>query len=104
MAQALRCTQRTIDRALVRYGFREPVVHDTPTPEEIERAHMLAAEGMPLSWIAEDLRRGRDCLAKRVPLDKENVAEWRRVWQEIRRSEVLFSLHHEFYPRERASA
>lgn len=104
MAQALRCTTRTIDRALVRYGLREPVVANHLKPHEIERARMLAEEGMPMSWIAEDLNRDRNSLTRQVSPSEENIAEWRRVWQEIRRNETLFALHHDFYPRERASA
>lgn len=104
MAQALQVTTRSIDRALVKHGLRESKPAHLITPEELERAKLLASEGMPLTWIAEDLNRHASTIAKKLDGREKAVSEWREVWQYIRRRERLFELHHEFHPRERQTA
>lgn len=70
----------------------------------IRRAHQLAAEGMPLNWIAEDLHSSRDTLQKIVGADPAFVREvkvWSSVWSQIRFHPKLAALHNEFKPRGR---
>lgn len=104
MAQALQVTQRSIDRALVGFEFREKRPAKLLTDEELERARLLATEGMPILWIAEDLARSPMTIAKKIPGREQAISEWREVWQYIRRREHLHALHDQFHPRERASA
>lgn len=71
------------------------------TETEERRVVSLLAEGMPATWIMEDipmspyttkqLRRGKSWAI-------ENAKEWQRVWASIRRDPVLLKLHWEFSP------
>lgn len=99
IAQALGVTRRTVDRYMVEVGLREPRPPRRLSPSEEKRVRALLSEGMPATWVAEDVRQNPTTIAKRFRSDPDNVRAWRQVWQQIRRSEVLYDLHNEFYPR-----
>jgi hypothetical protein len=76
----------------------------TLTESDIERARVLRAEGVPMSWIAEDLDCRRMTLSRAgISEDPEATAEWRSAWSKIRRSDQLYALHAEFAPPRRYS-
>lgn len=100
IAQALGTSARTIHRWELRLNLREPHVADHLTEEEIQRIELLLDEGMPMTWIAEDLHRNPTTLYRVASGKTEHVAEWRAVWQEIRRSETLRDWHDQFFPKE----
>lgn len=85
-----------------------PAAASTPrglTPEQLARAMRLRSEGMPASWIAEDLDKSRMTLIRAgMPTDRAALAAWASVWTAIRRSPALLALHHEFAPPRRFSA
>ena len=63
------------------------------------RVHTLLAEGMPSSWIAEDIGRSRDTVlpvARRRGDHAEAVREWKSVWSQIKNNAVLLALHEQF--------
>jgi len=99
IAQALRVTRRSVDRALVRYKFRELKPINYLTEDEIARAKALFDEGMPLTWIAEDLHRSDKTLSKQLGMRPALVSQWKEVWQQIRRSEQLLELHRQIAPQ-----
>lgn len=67
---------------------------------DYDRARMLLDEGMPASWIAEDLDCRRKSLFRSgLPSDPDASAQWRSVWGQIRRNPVLYALHQEIGPR-----
>ena len=100
IAESVGITGRSVQRALVRLGARPPLDRNLANRE---RVRLLAAEGMPANWIAEDVgisaSRTREH-AKKAPGHAESVREWARVWQSIRRSDELTALHRQFAPRE----
>jgi hypothetical protein len=63
-----------------------------------DRIKQLSAEGMPSTWISEDVGYGRSTVIRVSPFGSHNSKEWLTVWQKIRRSEVLLELHREFAP------
>lgn len=66
---------------------------------DLERAALLRDEGMPASWIAEDLGCRRESIFRSgIIATDEASAEWRAVWQQIRRNPVLAGMHREFQP------
>lgn len=71
----------------------------TLTPIEQARAAALAGEGMPASWIAEDLDVTRSAVAYAgAAMSSEDVTSWRVAWAHIRRHPPLLALHAEFAP------
>ncbi|MBB4667074.1 hypothetical protein BKA24_001783 [Microbacterium marinum] len=105
IAAAFGVSERTVARAEVEFKLREPAPHAPPLPFELEAwAQGLMAEGMPASWVAEDLDvRGniaRGIRARHMDADQraEVDAEWRSVWGDIRRNEELLELHRQFAP------
>lgn len=99
IARAFGVTPRTVSRWMVSLGIREPRPVNRLTSQELERARLLSAEGMPLIWIAEDLDRAVPTLAEVVTEREKSISEWKQVWQQIRRSEILRELHSQFHPR-----
>lgn len=73
---------------------------------DVDRARLavLRAEGMPASWIAEDLGVHTHTVQTAVPADPEQVAAWRSDFQHIRRNPALFALHCELAPKARGRA
>ena len=71
------------------------------TPEEDARIALLVAEGMPSTWIAEDLQRPLKSLQQRstrMPGVEAKNAGWAEVWPTILHDPALLALHHEFAP------
>ncbi|MEO8261647.1 MAG: hypothetical protein ABI566_03670 [Pseudolysinimonas sp.] len=68
------------------------------TIDQIERAGMLRAEGMPAPWIAEDLGLPPATIRRIAPADPEGQREWLRSWGRIRAVPALLALHNEFSP------
>lgn len=99
IAAAVGRNPQSVTRALTRLGLRDmrqPLIVDR------DRAQRLAEEGMPATWIAEDIGVSRDAalrIASAVPNHRENVLEWRRAWAGIRHRPALRELHAEITPR-----
>lgn len=75
------------------------------TPEQLARARVLRAEGMPASWIAEDIGRPRMVLFRAgMTTDRAALSAWASVWTAIRRSPTLLALHYELAPARHYSA
>lgn len=90
----------SVQRAMVRHGFREPRDIIRWTPEIDEFAHALNDDGVPLVWIAETIRCGRDTLVKHgIRRGADERMAWLSVWQEILKNPVLLALHREFAPK-----
>lgn len=70
----------------------------TLTPEQIERIELLAADGMPKPWIAEDVGATRYQLTY-LKLDPDHVKAWQSVWSGIRHKRHLLELHNQFAPK-----
>lgn len=65
---------------------------------DLDRAATLRAEGLPASWIAEDLDCRRESIFRSGILAGEAAAQWRSVWPAIRTNPALAALHREFQP------
>lgn len=73
---------------------------------EIEkRVLVLAREGMPATWIAEEFGQSaswvRLITTKHIPVEERRKAskEWSNAWTHIRPKEHMLALHREFAPR-----
>lgn len=101
MALILGVSERTIDRAMVRHGYRAPIIRATPlTDAERDRILVLGGEGMPVCWIAEEVGRDQGAVSKVIGPMPERNKEWSSIWQYIRRRDALRELHDEFRPKE----
>lgn len=101
IAQALRVSKRSVGRGLVRHGYREPRPAGRVIGDEMERVRILAAEGMLPTWIGEDVGRSPSRISKVLGPMPERNAEWRSVWQQIRRNPELLKLHNELRPKQK---
>jgi DNA-binding CsgD family transcriptional regulator len=68
------------------------------TLDQIRRMEILTEEGMPSTWVAEDLGCNRSTVTVLTPFGKHNSREWLIVWQKIRQSDELLALHRQFAP------
>lgn len=68
------------------------------TIEQIQRIRQLHDEGMPSSWIAEDVGL-RPSQVRRIAGPSSGATEWRRCWALIRRDADLFALHQSLAPK-----
>jgi hypothetical protein len=68
------------------------------TPERIQRAQDLRDDGLPCSWIAEDINSTARMVMDVTTANEETGREWARVWSHIVRHKTLLDLHHEFAP------
>lgn len=68
------------------------------------RMEALRHEGLPASWIAEDLGCSTKTVQKRTRAQPDEAAAWRTVWQQIRRTPELYALHTQIAPKARRSA
>jgi hypothetical protein len=95
---------------LAKWAARNGVQHPTGaevlrlTEEQLQRATTLIDEGMPATWVAEDLGLpNRHAINKRFqdrPGREVSRKEWERVWFRIMNSPILLDLHQQFTPRE----
>ena len=100
IARAAGCSERQAYRITGRLGLRA-IAGPQDAHIDWARIDALAAEGMPATFIAEDV--GVDYSvaqrrAQRAPNRDQAVEEWRSVWHEIRKSAALTALHREFAP------
>lgn len=98
IAMELNRPARSINRVRTRLGLsgeKSPLY----TPAEVERIKALRADGMISTWVAEEIGRGRETIARKYPMPPGCKEEWSRTWQAIRRSPEMLALHHEFSPR-----
>jgi len=58
----------------------------------------LRGEGLPASWIAEDLGCSTKTVQTRTRAQPDEAAAWRTVWQHIRRHPELYALHTQIAP------
>lgn len=98
VAAALGCHPDSITRVMRESGMKERT-HGAITEREMARAKILADEGMPVSWIAEDLGRNVKNLRKRIKPGRSK--EWSSAWHSIRQSSRQLELHREFAPRKK---
>jgi len=68
------------------------------------RMEALRDEGLPASWIAEDLGCSTKTVQLRTRTRPEEVAAWRTDFQHTRKNPELFALHCEFAPARRGRA
>lgn len=71
------------------------------TDADRARVAVLRGEGMPASWIAEDLGVHVHTVQSSTPADPAEVQAWRSDFQHIRKDPELFALHCEFAPARR---
>ncbi len=74
------------------------------TVDERDRVVVLRTEGLPARWIAEDVGTTENTVTKVCQARPEEVAEWRSVFQQIRRDPELFKLHTEIAPKRKRGA
>ncbi|MDD7930093.1 hypothetical protein [Microbacterium thalli] len=72
--------------------------------EDRARVVVLRTEGLPARWIAEDLGTTENTVTNVCHARPEEVAEWRAVFQQIRRDPELFKLHTEIAPKRKRGA
>lgn len=99
IAQALGVSERSVNRGMLRHGFRAKRVWHQPTEAEKERMLQLAAEQMPLTWIAEDVGFCTSLVAKIIGPDPERDRIWKQEWQYIRRNQRMLELNDEIRPK-----
>ena len=68
-------------------------------PDAVARAQVLRDEGMPMSWIAEDIGYDPHTIAAWTTRAPGAAAAWSQAWGEIQRHQHLMDLHWEFAPR-----
>lgn len=100
MAAKLGVHRDSIRRGLRRHRLREVrPPRAKVTLAEAKRIRELAAEGMPATWIAEDLhlhdKTVRGIIGR---MDPFLVREWKCVWSGIRHDDDLYHLHRQFAP------
>lgn len=67
-----------------------------------ERAQALLSDGQPAPWVSETFNAAADDmreLAKQRPDHDAHIAQWQRVWAQIRRNPALLDLHRQFAPK-----
>jgi hypothetical protein len=92
----------SVTRALRRIGLRETKTPRPYSTEELERIASLTLEGVPATWIAEDIGRNPESVrtkASKMPGALERTAQWSQVWSAIRRAPTLLELHRQFAPQ-----
>lgn len=89
---------RSVQRVRARLGLMSERT-EPYTAEQRAKILQLRSEGMISSWVAEEVGRGRDNIAKKFPLPPGAKTEWLRAWQAIRRSPAMLALHQELSPR-----
>lgn len=98
MAAILKRSRKTVDRYRSRLGLVDPSRVQVPlSDEEVARVKALLAEGVWLTWIAEDI--GRDYSKLRQRFRPGIPEDFYSVWQSIRQRPELLALHHEFAPK-----
>lgn len=71
------------------------------SPDAERRARLLLEEGMPATWVAEDLGVPSEyiyAVSTQIQDRAEHVLEWQRAWARLRRNPLLLDLHREFNP------
>lgn len=66
---------------------------------KITRAQLLRDEGMPASWIGEDLDLSPQQVLRVTVGLPGAAAGWKQAWSQIHRHPDLLALHQEFAPR-----
>lgn len=80
------------------YGWRRPGSLARVTKEQQARIDVLAREGLPATWIAEDVGVHPATVRDHRPADAPfDMIAWLPVWQHIRRYHL--DLHQEFAPK-----
>lgn len=100
LSARFRITDRSICRALIRAGVREPQ-RKRPANRR-EEVLALMSDGMPANWAAETVGMNYEAvskIAKALPQRREFVSEWGEVWGAIRNSSALLEWHYQFAPR-----
>lgn len=99
IAEHLHVAVRTVIRHRKRAGVAARR-RDDLTREQIERIELLVGEGMPSSWVAEDVGCSRETVRRRQPIGRDVEQEFRRVFARIGNDPALLELHRQFAPRE----
>ncbi len=90
--------ERTVQRAEIRFGWREKRKQRRITEEEIATMRRLAGDGVPLAWIAETVGRHPHIVGDILGPDPARRT-WSSAWQYILKRPDLLELHHEFMPK-----
>jgi hypothetical protein len=93
-------SSRQVERWLRHHGITEPQVRRFCSPEQAERIRVLAAEGMPYTWIGEDVDLDRDVVARVAKGCRPDDAptQWRQVWGWVKHDHNRLALHDDFAP------
>jgi hypothetical protein len=93
---------------LMKFAERRGLKHEGASPRlsfteaQVARMQLLADEGMPASWIAEDFDVEGDVIRRRLEggagRRAGDVSEWKKAWARIRHRPELRRLHDEFAP------
>lgn len=98
IAARLGVTQRTVVRIRRRAQIAQEKAPEL-THEQRDRISVLIQEGMPATWIAEDIGCARGTITRHALVGDTSSNEWRQVWNRIRRNDALLQLHREFAPK-----
>jgi DNA-binding NarL/FixJ family response regulator len=94
----VKVTQRTVSRVRRLMGVAQEV-NPRLTREQRARIDRLIDEGMPATWIAEDVGCSDQTVRRYRQSSEEDTRVWRQVFAFVMRSSVLVELHREFAPK-----
>lgn len=89
-------SERHVQRVAVERNLRAKQVG--PSLEKIERARALLEEGMIATWVAEDTGLHYTtvlAIGRTIPARNQMTREWKLIWQQIRKNDLLYALHTE---------
>lgn len=88
---------RKVLRIIASAGIPTRRMSSRLTPEQRARAQQLLDDGLPGTWVAEDIGVKTHHIYSNWPRSKGGK-DWASVWHSIRNNETLLTLHEEFAP------
>lgn len=69
------------------------------TESDRQRIEQLRTDGVPATWIAEDVGVRRETVIAVQHANPDDTSEWLSVWPTIRKRPELYALHKLFAPK-----